>query len=88
MRLKMDDCPVLGLFGCPAPVTRSGGNPPAARFGAMDVTSFGLCPHSTENPQFQEYGAICKLRGIPCAKYKNCYRKRLKRCRNTLRKGK
>ncbi len=38
-------------------------------------------------PEFQEYGAICKLRGIPCAKYKNCYRKRLKRANNLIKRG-
>lgn len=39
-------------------------------------------------PEFQEYGAICKIRGIQCAKYKNCYRKRLKRARNLIRGAK
>lgn len=39
-------------------------------------------------PEYQEYGGICKTRGIACSKYKNCYRKRLKRCRNTIKTGK
>lgn len=39
-------------------------------------------------PEFQEYGAICKIRNIPCAKYKNCYRKRFKRARSMIRAGK
>lgn len=38
-------------------------------------------------PEYQEWGAICKLRGIPCSDCKNCYRKRLKRVSNSLKRG-
>lgn len=38
--------------------------------------------------EFQEYGAICKLRGVPCAKVRRCYTKILKKSRTKVRYAK